>query len=597
MQKNIKNWKESILESIFSKKETNNIVRILSESLNKSVFIINTESKVVYINTKAKKYFKILNYPNDEIEKFFNIRKDYIQSCLEGKAFSSIKVIIKDDIFYMDIAPLTLNSEIVGGLIVINDKYDSKSFESTFQVLNNINKEIELFYAMYYDEIMVTDDKGKIISVNNPVCEEYYNLNETNLINANVKELEDKGIFKPSITLKVIKEKKLISILQKTQTGKVLMVYGLPVFDNSFKLSKVFSTSKDLTEIYTLKEKLSKTEKLMEKYYLKLKEIKNEQNLFENVIYKSSQMRHLIDLIKRISTVDSHIILNGESGVGKTLFAKIIHKLSNRQNHEFVSINCGAIPENLLESELFGYEKGAFTGAKNEGKIGYIELANNGTLFLDEISELPLQMQVKLLKVLDEKSFTRVGSTKPIKSDFRLIAATNKDLEKLIKENKFREDLFYRLNVIQINVPPLRERKDDIPLLVNFFIEKYNKKYNTNKRLDPKVLDVFSEYKWPGNVRELENIIERLVVTIDKDLIEKSDLPSFFSNQDYQTVQIDQVLSLKKSIDNLEKQLLGKVYEIHKNTYKVAEVLGISQSSVVRKLKKYKININSNSNP
>lgn len=597
MQKNIKNWKESILESIFSKKETNNIVRILSESLNKSVFIINTERKVVYINTKAKKYFKILNYPNDEIEKFFNIRKDYIQSCLEGKAFSSIKVIIKDDIFYMDIAPFTLNSEIVGGLIVINEKYDSKSFESTFQVLNNINKEIELFYAMYYDEIMVTDDKGKIISVNNPVCEEYYNLNEMHLINTNVKELEDKGIFKPSVTLKVIKEKKLISILQKTQTGKVLMVYGLPVFDNSFKLSKVFSTSKDLTEIYTLKEKLSKTEKLMEKYYLKLKEIKNEQNLFENVIYKSSQMRHLIDLIKRISTVDSHIILNGESGVGKTLFAKIIHKLSNRRSNEFVSINCGAIPENLLESELFGYEKGAFTGAKNEGKIGYIELANNGTLFLDEISELPLQMQVKLLKVLDEKSFTRVGSTKPIKSDFRLIAATNKDLEKLTKENKFREDLFYRLNVIQINIPSLRERKDDIPLLVNFFIEKYNKKYNTNKRLDPKVLDVFSEYKWPGNVRELENIIERLVVTIDKDLIEKSDLPSFFSNQDYQTVQIDQVLPLKKSIDNLEKQLLRKVYEIHKNTYKVAEVLGISQSSVVRKLKKYKININSNSNP
>jgi transcriptional regulator with PAS, ATPase and Fis domain len=597
MQNNIKNWKENILESIFSKKETNNIVRILSESLNKSVFIINKDSKVVYINTKAKKYFKILNYTNDEIEKFFNIRKDYIQSCLEGKAFSSIKVIVEENVFYMDIAPLTLNSEIVGGLIVINEKYDSKAFESTFQVLNNINKEIELFYAMYYDEIMVTDDKGKIISVNNPVCEEYYNLNEMHLINTNVKELENKGIFKPSITLKVIKEKKLISILQKTQTGKVLMVYGLPVFDSSFKLSKVFSTSKDLTEIYTLKEKLSKTEKLMEKYYLKLKEIKNEQNLFENVIYKSSQMRNLIDLIKRISMVDSHIILNGESGVGKTLFAKIIHKLSNRQNQEFVSINCGAIPENLLESELFGYEKGAFTGAKNEGKIGYIELANNGTLFLDEISELPLQMQVKLLKVLDEKSFTRVGNIKPIKSDFRLIAATNKDLEKLTKENKFREDLFYRLNVIQINIPPLRERKDDIPLLVNFFIEKYNKKYNTNKKLDSKVFDVFLEYKWPGNVRELENIIERLVVTIDKDLIEKSDLPSFFSNQDYQTVQIDQILPLKKSLDNLEKQLLRKVYEIHKNTYKVAEVLGISQSSAVRKLKKYKININSNSNP
>ncbi|AHF97239.1 Fis family transcriptional regulator [Desulfurella acetivorans A63] len=592
MQKNIKNFKENILENIFGQRKTSNVMRILIDSFDELIFIVNSEGKVIYLNTKSKKYFKATIY--NDIENFFNIDKDYIKLCLEGKAFSSIKVFFKDNIFYLDLAPITLNSKIIGGLIVIYEKYDSESFNITFQLLNNINKEIEMFYEMYYDEIMVTDDKGTIIGINNPVCEEYYNLNEANLINLNVKELENKGIFKPSVTLKAIKEKKHISIIQKTQTGKVLMVYGLPVFDNSFKLLKVFSTSKNLTEIYTLKEKLNKTEKLMEKYYLKLKEIKNEKNLFEYVVYKSPQMKNLVDLIKRISTVDSHIVLSGESGSGKTLFAEIIHKLSNRQNHEFVNINCGAIPENLIESELFGYEKGAFTGARNEGKIGYVELANNGTLFLDEISELPLRMQVKLLKVLDEKSFIKVGGIKPIKSDFKLIAATNKDLEKLVKENKFREDLFYRLNVIQINIPPLRERKDDIPLLANFFMEKYNKKYNTNKKLGPKVFDAFLEYQWPGNVRELENIIERLVVTIDKNLIEKSDLPSLFFNQNSTTLQIDYIFPLKKSIDDLEKQLLQKAYKIHKNTYKMAEVLGISQSSVVRKLKKYKIDINSN---
>jgi transcriptional regulator with PAS, ATPase and Fis domain len=305
-------------------------------------------------------------------------------------------------------------------------------------------------------------------------------------------------------------------------------------------------------------------------------------------------MKTLMSVVEKVARVDSNILLIGESGVGKGLIAETIHKLSNRSNNNFVNINCGAIPETLLESELFGYEKGAFTGANREGKIGQIELADKGTLFLDEISELPLQMQVKLLKVINEKKFIRVGGTKTVTSDFRLIAATNKDLRRLVKEGKFREDLFYRLNVVPISIPPLRERKEDIIVLVKYFLEKYNKRYNVSKKISPEAFDVFLEYNWPGNVRELENCIERIVVTVDKDIIDLSDLPGFLFKpfQDY--TEPTELLPLKKAVEQTERQLIIKAYKLYKNTYKVANILGISQPTVVRKLKKYKQEVSDN---
>lgn len=369
-----------------------------------------------------------------------------------------------------------------------------------------------------------------------------------------------------------------------------MIVTGHPVFDENNLLISVVSMAKDITETHRLKEKLEQVEKTAQRYYYELELLKQKEDKSESIQYRSIKMGKLMTMIEKIARVDSNLLITGESGVGKSMIAEEIHKIGIRANKELVSINCGAIPESLLESEFFGYDRGAFTGARNDGKLGKLDLAHGGTLFLDEISELSLQMQVKLLKVIQEKKFMRVGGTKTIESDFRLIAATNKSLEDEVKKGRFREDLYYRLNVIPIEVPPLRERKEDIVLLINYFWNKLNRKYATNRKIDIDVYELLSNYSWPGNVRELENCIERLMVTIDKDRVEAKDLPYYLVNEINKHIENDNLMPLNKAMENLEKQMILNAYKLYKNTYKVAEVLGVSQSTIVRKLKKFGTN-------
>lgn len=573
-------------------------ILMLLNSLTKGIIVIDKNERIVYINRVAENYIQnrsnLSNWRNKRLYDFIEIEFNRIRDVLsKGMSFFSIKNVIKGRTFYLNISPIELNLNIIGAVVVFEESNSLERFLDTFKLCISINREVESVFSSSYDEIIITDNQGKVLKIN-AACEKIYNLKATDIVGKNVTELEKSGVFNPSVTLKVIKEKKRVSLTQKTNTGRVLIVCGNPVFDSNSNLIQVISTSKDITEIYELKEKLKETEKLVQKYYYELEELKQSSKEYESIVYKSQQMKTLMSVVEKVARVDSNILLIGESGVGKGLIAETIHKLSNRSNNNFVNINCGAIPETLLESELFGYEKGAFTGANREGKIGQIELADKGTLFLDEISELPLQMQVKLLKVINEKKFIRVGGTKTVTSDFRLIAATNKDLRRLVKEGKFREDLFYRLNVVPISIPPLRERKEDIIVLVKYFLEKYNKRYNVSKKISPEAFDVFLEYNWPGNVRELENCIERIVVTVDKDIIDLSDLPGFLFKpfQDY--TEPTELLPLKKAVEQTERQLIIKAYKLYKNTYKVANILGISQPTVVRKLKKYKQEVSDN---
>ena len=276
--------------------------------------------------------------------------------------------------------------------------------------------------------------------------------------------------------------------------------------------------------------------------------------------------------------------------ISKEVVARSVHNCSHRMDGPFIKANCGAIPEHLLESELFGYEAGAFTGAKKEGKIGLIELADSGTLFLDEVADLPVALQVKLLRVLQEREVMRVGGTKPKKVDFRLIAATNKELEQMVKEQKFREHLFYRLNVVPVVIPTLRERKEDIIPLALLFLNKFNKKYNLNKKISPEVIQCLLKYDWPGNIREVENTIERLIVTSEGNLIQ---IEEMIQNTSINIVEnIDSVNSPKALVDVLEETERNLIYQAFKNcktTREMAEVLGISQSEVVKKMRKYGI--------
>lgn len=309
-------------------------------------------------------------------------------------------------------------------------------------------------------------------------------------------------------------------------------------------------------------------------------------------IVHSGCMKELTKMAIRVAKVDSTVLIQGESGVGKELIADVIHSHGARSKGPLIKINCGAIPENLLESEFFGYEPGAFSGASRKGKIGLFELANGGILFLDEIGDMPLNLQVKLLRVLQDKEITRVGGIRPTKVDIRIITGTNRNLIEMINNRQFRQDLYYRLNVVPIHVPALRERREDIPVLTNYFLDYFNNKYLTNstsKKLAPEVIDCFMKHDWPGNVRELENLIERLIVTTAQSYISLSDLPPWLDKAKINNTGNTENISLRCAVEDTERKLLQYAFSRYKSTYEVARVLEINQSTVVRKAAKYGI--------
>jgi len=309
-------------------------------------------------------------------------------------------------------------------------------------------------------------------------------------------------------------------------------------------------------------------------------------------IVHSGCMKELTKMAIRVAKVDSTVLIQGESGVGKELIADVIHAHGVRNKGPLIKINCGAIPENLLESEFFGYEPGAFSGASRKGKIGLFELANGGILFLDEIGDMPLNLQVKLLRVLQDKEITRVGGIRPIKVNIRILTGTNRNLGEMINNRQFRQDLYYRLNVVPIHVPALRERREDIPVLTNYFLEYFNNKYltsSTSKQLAPEVVDCFMKHDWPGNVRELENLMERLIVTTAQPYISVNDLPPWLDKSHSSYTGDSESISLRCAVEDTERKLLQYAFSRYKSTYEVARVLEINQSTVVRKAAKYGI--------
>ncbi|MFL0404782.1 sigma-54 interaction domain-containing protein [Bacillus nitratireducens] len=428
-----------------------------------------------------------------------------------------------------------------------------------------------------FDEIFVTDDKGIVVRVNS-MCERHYQLSAKELVGKHVKELQKEGIFYPSATLEVIEKKRPVELVQTTKSGEYLHVRTRPVFDDEGNLRRVISYSRDLTELYQLRQKVEEMDNQLKTYKKELRETYEHEGL----IFKSIAMQKIVETIKKVSVVDSTVLVLGETGVGKSRLVRHLHEVSHRKNESFYEINCAALPTNLIESELFGYSGGSFTGANREGKKGLLESAHKGTLFLDEIGEMPLEIQAKLLQVLQEKTFRPVGGRDLKKVDVRIVAATNRDLSKMVKEGTFRKDLYYRLNVIPISIPPLRERTEDILPLVYHYLQHFNKKYGRDVKLAPSTLQMFVGYSWEGNNREIENVIERIVITAD-DVITIEDLP--ISMQESTVEQSGQ--SLYKMLEEVERNIILKTYKTHGSSYKVAEFLKISQSAATRKIKKF----------
>ncbi|WIL47855.1 sigma 54-interacting transcriptional regulator [Bacillus bombysepticus] len=428
-----------------------------------------------------------------------------------------------------------------------------------------------------FDEIFVTDEQGIVVRVNS-TCERHYQLAAEELVGKHVKELQKNGIFYPSATLEVIEKKRPIELVQTTKSGEYLHVRTRPVFDDEGNLRRVISYSRDLTELYQLRQKVEEMDNQLKTYKKELRETYEHEGL----IFKSLAMQKIVDTIKKVSVVDSTVLVLGETGVGKSRLVRHLHEVSHRKHESFYEINCAALPTNLIESELFGYSGGSFTGANRGGKKGLLESAHKGTLFLDEIGEMPLEIQAKLLQVLQEKTFRPIGGRELKKVDVRIVAATNRDLSMMVKQGTFRKDLYYRLNVIPIAIPPLRERTEDILPLIYHYLQHFNKKYGRDVKLAPSTLQMFVGYPWEGNNREIENVIERIVITVD-DVVTVEDLP--LSMQEAAVEQSGQ--SLYKMLEEVERNIILKAYKTYGSSYKVAKFLQISQSAATRKIKKF----------
>lgn len=453
--------------------------------------------------------------------------------------------------------------------------------------LEEMNRDLLGMVENSFDGLAIIDSETRLLMLN-PAFYKIMGFEDVPCLGRTTREIVKEGLTDNAASIHVVETGKPQTVIINTIAGRQVLSTGVPVFDQSGKIHRIYCNLRDITELNSLKEKYEQSQKLISKYLVELHEVKKLQTMRSTFIAHSKQMRQIMETAYRTARVDATVLLLGESGVGKDLIARIVHEASPRmETGTFVKINCGAIPSELLESELFGYEAGAFTGASKEGKAGYFEIADKGTLFLDEIGDLPLKLQVKLLSVIQDQEVTRIGGVRTKKVDVRIIGATNQDLEKMVRTGKFREDLFYRLNVVPISIPPLRERKDDVPFLLIHYLERYNKKYNVQARLSKEAVDKLCAYRWPGNVRELANLIEHLVVTIDEQVLKPEHLPKKClsmseENEDEPSVMMK---SLREEVKKYELRLIKKALSQTGTLEETAHRLGVSLSTLTRRLR------------
>lgn len=474
----------------------------------------------------------------------------------------------------------------------------NNQLESTLKEAQKLAIKLDAVLDSSYDGIYITDGEGITLRVNK-AYERITGISADALIGRNMAVLVEEGVFSKACSIEVIKTRKVTTIQQKLATGKVVLVTGTPIFDDKGNIEMVVSNVRDITELLDLREALKAKEKAVDLYNSELERLRKRMSQRPEIMTRNVQMQVLMESALRAARHDTTVLISGETGVGKEVMASFIHRNSDRRKKKLVKINCSAIPESLMESEFFGYEKGAFTGASHNGKIGLFEEANEGSIFLDEIGELPINLQSKLLRVLQEQEIQRVGGLSPIKINVRVIAATNRDLEEMANQGLFRKDLYYRLNIIPLHIPALRDRKEDIIPLANDFIDRLNALYGGNKRFSKEAYEALASYEWPGNIRELKNVIERAFVMTDHMLIENMNLPksSLTSERAKDSkntealkslLKANESLTLKEAMAKLEWQFIEAAERDYANVRDAASALGIDASTFVRKRRKLK---------
>lgn len=566
----------------------------------------NTSNGAIVTDEKG-----IITHINHRSEKFLNIdaRKHVgkpaidilpltgkvIHQCLHtGTEIYGHQILGKKADIILNVAPILRRKKIIGAVCTFQELSLFEASAKRLASFRKLNLQLDTIFNASSDGIWVCNGQGIVIAINR-ASEILNGLKAKEVIGRSVDDLIKRNVFDQSVTRLVLDSGCRKTIMQHiAKTDKYLLSTGTPVTDDNGEIFLVVVNERDITELNQLRRKIDKNLEITKKYKEKLADLSLLELQRNEIIAESDKMRQVLLMSLKLSRIDgSNILILGESGTGKGLLAKLIHKNSNRHKNPFVEINCAALPENLLEAELFGYEKGAFTGANDKGKIGLFELAQGGTLFLDEIGDMPLTLQAKLLKYLDDKIIRRIGGTQSTKVECSTIAATNQDLKALVKQRKFREDLYYRLNSFTLQIPPLRERPDDLAGLIRFYLNKYNRKYNSTKKIDAGVIQAMEKYPFPGNVRELKNVIENAVVMSDKDLIDNFIPFGFWINESsldsIKAGDPDKNLRLADHLRKVERRILLQAKERCRSTREMASVLGISQPSVVRKLNRHKL--------
>lgn len=491
--------------------------------------------------------------------------------------------------FLVDINPLLIEGEIQGAVCTLVDSQQLESMTRNLTSFQTLSRELDTIIDSSSDGLFVCDANANVIRVN-PASERIHQLPADQLVGRNMRELISAGFIDRSAALEASQSKERVSLLQN-KDGRKLISIATPVLDDGGDLIRVVVSERDITEIDTLQRELEEQAAIRDQFREQMLAMQHAELDAQKIIARSPAMMRALQQAIRVASVDSSVLVLGESGVGKGLVADLIHKNSRRKASPLIKINCGAIPESLIEAELFGYEKGAFTGAQTNGKPGHFELADGGTLFLDEIAELPLPSQVKLLRFLEDGRITRLGSTSSKNVDVRVLAATHRNLEEMVEQGLFRLDLYYRLNVIPIQVPAVRERHDCIVPLIRHYIDQFSHQTGIPKRLTRAALDALTAYPYPGNVRELMNICERLVVMSETELIDLPDLPAQVGTRndslDFSNLNWPAGLSLQDALERVEKSILETARQRFSNQTEVAAALGVNQSTIARKLKRH----------
>ncbi|MCL5981488.1 MAG: sigma-54-dependent Fis family transcriptional regulator [Firmicutes bacterium] len=508
----------------------------------------------------------------------------------DGRPQLGVIVEVNGNTLLTNRTPVKSSGAVIGAVAVFEDITGIKELHKTLEDTRTSVEVLETILNSTYDGLVLVDRKGIITKINRAYLD-FLGLREEEAVGKHVTEV----IENTRMHIVVETGKAEIGQLQKIH-GNEMVVMRLPIFKNGEVVAAVGKVMfRDLRELKALAENLNLIENELKYYKTELHRLKGAKYTFENIIGDSGKITTAKQLARQAAASDSTVLIYGESGTGKEIFAHAIHNYSYRHFGPFVRVNCGAIPGTLFESELFGYERGAFTGAQKGGKPGKFELANNGTIFLDEIGEMPLDMQVKLLRVLQEKEIERVGGIKLLPLDVRVIAASNQPLEELVREKKFREDLFYRLNIFRIELPPLRDIPEDIPLIARHLVDELNEALGTAVNgMSDEAMYIFQRYSWPGNIRELRNVLERTVIVNRHGEIRKNHLPLYLLqnelelNEDLLKFKEEFPGKLEQVMQEAEKALILKALEMtNNNKRQAAQLLGIHRSALYQKLKKY----------